>query len=371
MSYPIEKRLLNLKQSKLIDSRIIVAHESGNTRNTGKNALENEVAFMARQALKGGSYVSHWVGGGGKIIQLSKTGFVQYGAGANANAYSYAQVELARTSDATVFKKDYLAYVWLLKSLAYEAHIPRTLNTGRTVKEKGIKTHHWISANLGGTTHRDPDDYLSSFGISLKKFEKDLKEPLDLQIKNPIEPIEIKNIHIVKYGDTLWSIAKKYRTTVTWLKKLNHLSTDQINIGTILVLTTKQTNGPSFQYSMIERKEIIKTIQKNCGTIVDGIFGPITKKAILCLFQESIHVPIDGLWGPKTKNSVKTIQFGEKGKNVYAIQAILFSFGYEITGIPDQLFGNKTKQAVQLFQKDHNLVSHGSVGIHTLSLLFG
>ncbi|WP_034549905.1 peptidoglycan-binding protein [Carnobacterium funditum] len=367
MSNQIEKRFIAIKQYPLTDSRIIIAHESGNALNTGKNALENEIAFMSKQALKGGAFVSHWVGNGGQIIQLSKTGFVQYGAGANANSYAYAQVELARTLDPIIFKKDYLAYVWLLKKLANEAHIPRTLNTGNTMKEKGIKTHHWVSSYLGGTNHRDPDDYLASFGISLSQFAFDLaNHPEEDLFQTPAK----KTTHMVIVGDTLWSIAKKQRTTVTWLKKLNNLSSNQINIGTVLKITNGEFHSIAVDHSLNKRTDIIKSIQTNCGTIVDGRFGPITKKALLCLFQEAIPVKVDGLWGTETATLARNIQFGIRGNDVYAVQAMLFGLGYEVVGVPDCIAGKLTKKAILLFQKNSRLLCDGIAGKQTLSLLF-
>ena len=367
MFYHIEKRFIGLKQYPLANPRFVIAHESGNSLNTGKNALENELAFMTREALKGNAYVSHWVGGGGKIIQLSKTGFVQYGAGANANRFAYAQVELARTFDPIVFKKDYLAYVWLLKKLAKEAQIPSTLNVGSTLNDKGIKTHHWVSSHLGGTNHRDPDDYLASFGVSLVQFASDLAAYPN---EGPLQVTPLKETHVVLFGDTLWSIAKKHQTTVTWLKKLNQLSSDQLTIGMILLLTSSQHHSPHDNTVIKKRTEVIKLIQKNCGTIIDGLFGPITKKALLCLFQEAIHAPVDGLWGPKTASSIRTIQIGTKGKDVYAVQAMLFGIGYDSVGIPDGIVGNLTCQAILLFQRKNTLVCDGIAGNKTLSLLF-
>ncbi|MGM9910137.1 MAG: LysM peptidoglycan-binding domain-containing protein, partial [Lacticaseibacillus absianus] len=42
--------------------------------------------------------------------------------------------------------------------------------------------------------------------------------------------------HRVVKGDTLWSLAKKYGTTVSALKKLNNLTSDTIYIGQTLIL---------------------------------------------------------------------------------------------------------------------------------------
>ena len=53
--------------------------------------------------------------------------------------------------------------------------------------------------------------------------------------KQPVRgemPIEKKpeNIHVVRNGDTLSSIARKYGTTVAELKKLNNLTDEQIHM---------------------------------------------------------------------------------------------------------------------------------------------
>ena len=38
-------------------------------------------------------------------------------------------------------------------------------------------------------------------------------------------------VHIVKKGESLYSIAKKHHTTVSKLKQLNHLKSDTIKVG--------------------------------------------------------------------------------------------------------------------------------------------
>jgi len=43
-------------------------------------------------------------------------------------------------------------------------------------------------------------------------------------------------VYKVRNGDSLWSIAKKYHTTIEQLKALNHLATDALNLGQVLKL---------------------------------------------------------------------------------------------------------------------------------------
>lgn len=175
MSYVIEQRLMaGLPNKVLTAAKYVIAHESGNAKNNGPNAIENEIAFMNRN--KANAFTSHWVGGGGRIVQVAPVNKVQYGCGAKGNPFSYAQVELARTSDKEQFKKDYVAYIWLLRKLAEDAGVPIVLDGSGN----GIKSHRWITNNLGGTTHVDPYSYLQSMGVSELQFKLDIKNGINV-----------------------------------------------------------------------------------------------------------------------------------------------------------------------------------------------
>jgi N-acetylmuramoyl-L-alanine amidase len=174
MSYEIEQQIMQgLPNYSLKATKYVIAHESGNVKNNGYDALKREISFMTRN--KANAFVSHWVGGGGRIIQIAPVGKLQYGCGPVGNKYSYAQVELARTDNKKTFQKDYAAYVWLLRKLAKDAGLPLTLDE----KGNGIKSHLWISENLGGTDHVDPYSYLKSFGISNEQFKRDIEKGLE------------------------------------------------------------------------------------------------------------------------------------------------------------------------------------------------
>jgi LysM repeat protein len=78
------------------------------------------------------------------------------------------------------------------------------------------------------------------------------------------KPVDGKIIYKVESGDMLWKIAQMFGTSVTSIKSLNNITTDIINVGQQLVVTTMaplQTNfdaitgsatiksGPGFNYS--------------------------------------------------------------------------------------------------------------------------
>lgn len=168
-SYTIEKKLIpGLPKTKITSNNIVVAHETANPNST----IDNEVAYMTRNWQN--AFVTHFVGGGGRVVQVATTGYVQWGAGKYANGYAFAQVELCRTKDKAQFAKDYAVYCQLLADLAKQAGIPVSLDTGSKVTDKGIKSHKWVTSNLGGTTHQDPYAYLASWGIDKARFAADL-----------------------------------------------------------------------------------------------------------------------------------------------------------------------------------------------------
>ncbi len=180
MSYKVEKKFINgLPKTKLKAKNFIVAHETSNPNST----IDNEVAYMSRNWQN--AFVTHFVGGGGRVVQIAPTGYASWGCGSKGNAYAYAQVELCRAKDKATFQKDYTAYCQLLVNLAKEAGIPITLDSGSGVGNRGIKSHDWIRAKLGGTTHTDPYGYLRQWGISKDQFEKDLKNVANGKVKNP------------------------------------------------------------------------------------------------------------------------------------------------------------------------------------------
>jgi LysM repeat protein len=49
--------------------------------------------------------------------------------------------------------------------------------------------------------------------------------------EKPGKPIKVKKTHVVKKGDSLYSLSKKYGTTVDVLKKINHLKKEALQVG--------------------------------------------------------------------------------------------------------------------------------------------
>lgn len=152
--------------SQKTGAKVIIAHATGVDAPAVNTAIYEKREWSTSQA-----YVQYIVGDGGKIYKVGEEGYVAWGAGEWANSNAPVQIELAQTSDNAEFRKDYVAYVNLLRSSAKKWGIPVTLDSSAYT---GIKTHRWITDHVWGD-HTDPYGYLSRHGVSKAQFKKDVE----------------------------------------------------------------------------------------------------------------------------------------------------------------------------------------------------
>ncbi|MDS5353563.1 autolysin, partial [Streptococcus pneumoniae] len=78
------------------------------------------------------------------------------------------------------FMTDYRLYIELLRNLADEAGLPKTLDTGSLA---GIKTHEYCTNNQPNnhSDHVDPYPYLAKWGISREQFKHDIENGLTIE----------------------------------------------------------------------------------------------------------------------------------------------------------------------------------------------
>ena len=86
-----------------------------------------------------------------------------------------------------------------------------------------------------------------------------------------ISPFENNNMYIVKKGDTLYSIANKFNTTVDTLKRLNNLTTNTLSIGQILILPTNEDIEIDTIIYTIKKGDTLYSIANKYNTTVDTL----------------------------------------------------------------------------------------------------
>ena len=91
---------------------------------------------------------------------------------------------------------------------------------------------------------------------------------------NEKEPMECI-VYTVKKGDSLYSIANKYNTTVNEIKKYNNLNTNLLNIGDRIVIPCNVENdyktGEEYVIYTVVRGDSLYTIANKFKTTIDNI----------------------------------------------------------------------------------------------------
>lgn len=153
----------------------IHAHSTGNKNSTA----QNEADYHMRRPVESG-FFSHVVGNG-RVMQVGPVNNGCYDVGGGWNYETYAAVELIEShSTEEEFLEDYRLYIELLRNLADEAGLPKTLDSDDL---EGIKSHEYCTNNQPNnfSDHVDPYPYLSSWGISREQFKHDIENGLEIK----------------------------------------------------------------------------------------------------------------------------------------------------------------------------------------------
>ena len=124
-------------------------------------------------------------------------------------------------------------------------------------------------------------------------------------------PYELGNVYIVKKGDSLYSIAQKYNTTVDELKKLNGLTSNIINVGQILKLPEKE-NIVDYDLYIVKKGDTLYKIANNYNISVNEL------KKINNLTSDTLSIG-QQLLVPIIEESDYTIYIVKKGDSLYSI----------------------------------------------------
>ncbi|MDD6878997.1 MAG: LysM peptidoglycan-binding domain-containing protein, partial [bacterium] len=81
------------------------------------------------------------------------------------------------------------------------------------------------------------------------------------------------NIYVVQRGDTLYSIANKFNTTVNELKAANNLTSNLLNIGEKIIIPAKivEINPDDYSKYTVEKGDSLYSIAKKYNTTVDEL----------------------------------------------------------------------------------------------------
>ena len=125
---------------------------------------------------------------------------------------------------------------------------------------------------------------------------KSIAEYLDIPYSN----IKDDNNYIVKAGDTLWNIAKKYNTSVNELKQLNNLNTNMLKVG----MSLRVPSNLDYDNYTVRNNDTLWSISRKYNTSVDIL------KQLNNLSSDNLKIG-QILLVPKIKNDSYVVKAGD------------------------------------------------------------
>lgn len=138
----------------------------------------------------------------------------------------------------------------------------------------------------------------------IKNNSEDLAEAVVKALANyigvPYSLNEESDYYVVKKGDSLWSIAKKYNMTVDELKSINNLKSNLLSIGQRLKI--KESNDNQNIY-IVKKGDTLYKIANMYGTTVDNLKALNNLKSNNLSIGQKLIVP--------SKNKIYIVQKGD------------------------------------------------------------
>ncbi len=151
----------------------------------------------------------------------------------------------------------------------------------------------------------------------LKKLNNDLDNLSESVVKSIAEYLNVKyvpvitdtdNYYIVQKGDTLWSVARKYGITVSELKELNNKSSNLLSIGEYLKIN-KDTLEPNIY--IVQKGDTLYSIARKYNTTVDNLKNINNLTSNTLSIGQNLVIPSNSL-----EKIIYTVQ---KGDTLYSI----------------------------------------------------
>lgn len=195
---------------------------------------------------------------------------------------------------------------------------------------KAIAEYLGVPYTKPGITVNDQDTYTVKKGDTLYSISKNQNIPIDtiiklnnltssnleigqqLKLKSDSNNSSNKNQYIVQRGDTLYSLALKYNTTVDKLRKLNNLNTNTLTIGQILVLPI-ENDIDEYDIYVVKKGDSLWSISRKFNIDINDLIELNNLKDLTLQVNQSILVP-------KQQENIETdLYIVKKGDTLWSI----------------------------------------------------
>lgn len=136
-------------------------------------------------------------------------------------------------------------------------------------------------------------------------------QKLTIPSKETVTPSQDYTLYTVKSGDNLYSIARRYGLTMNELMEYNNLATTLLSIGQVLKIPTKQTITPSETTYVVKSGDSLYSIARKYNTTVNDLMKYNNLTSNLLSIGQTLKIP--------TSESTITSYTVKSGDTLYSI----------------------------------------------------
>ena len=217
-----------------------------------------------------------------------------------------AEVIYALRNDDTLAKN-------ILQALGNQGQIVRTYYQRRLPSDTS-KDYYFIHRNTGST-----QPVIVEYGFidnpeDLARIQNNYRRYVDAVVDAVIATEQGKTIpptsesgttYIVKSGDSLWSIANKFNTTVNAIKNLNNLTSNNLSIGQVLQIPVSTSTGTGNTYT-VKSGDSLWSIANKFNTTVDAIKNLNNLTSNNLSIGQVLQIPVSTSTGTGNTYTVKS-----------------------------------------------------------------
>lgn len=181
------------------------------------------------------------------------------------------------------------------------------------------KDYYFIQRNTGNTEAITVEyGFLDSTGDDVEQLKTNWKNYAEAVVRAIIEylnlnyiPVTGANYYTVKSGDSLWSIAKKFNTTVSDIKTTNGLTSSKLSIGQVLKIPTKEETPTKENVYTVKSGDSLYSIAREFDTTVSEIMKLNNLTSTSLSIGQTLEIP--------TKEQVSNTYTVKSGDSLYSI----------------------------------------------------
>lgn len=175
------------------------------------------------------------------------------------------------------------------------------------------KDYYFMQRETGNTQAITVEyGFLDSTGDDVNQLKNNYKIYAEAVVDAVLEYLSEANVYVVQKGDTLWTIAKKFNTSVDEIKKVNNLTSNALSVGQKLKIPTKEAIVEKDTY-VVKSGDSLYAIAQKYGITVDELKKANNLTSNVLSVGQVLKIP--------TKETIpeKGIYVVKSGDSLYAI----------------------------------------------------